>query len=56
MFHEHMIANRIDKGAEALGLAQATVFAQDREDTRECLLTHVFDGLRRPESRPELYL
>ena len=55
MFHEHMIADRINKGAEALGLAQAAVSIQDCEDTRECFLTHVFNRLEGLESRPKLY-
>jgi hypothetical protein len=55
MFHEHVIADRINKGAEALGLAQATVSTQDCEDTRECFLTHVLNCLEGLESRPKLY-
>jgi hypothetical protein len=50
-----MIANRIDKRAEALRLAQAAISAQNREDARESLLTHVFNCLKGLESRPKLY-
>jgi hypothetical protein len=56
MLHENVIANGIHEGAEAFGLAQSTVLAQDREYPRECFLAHVFDCMQGLESRPKLYL
>jgi hypothetical protein len=54
MFHEHVAADSIDKRAKALRLAQASILAQHREDTRECLLAHVLNRLQGLESRPKL--
>jgi hypothetical protein len=46
-----MIADGVHKRAEALGLAQAAIFPQYREDAGECFLAHVFNRLRGLESR-----
>ena len=56
MLKQHVIANLINKGAEALRLAQAAVLAQYRQDTGQGLLSHILDGLRGLEPGAELKL
>ena len=50
VLHEHVAANGIHKGAEALGLAQAAIFPENREDPRKGFLAHVFDCVQGLES------
>jgi hypothetical protein len=45
-----VVANGIHEGAEALGLAQAAISLQNREDPRESFLAHVFDCVQGLES------
>ena len=56
MLGEHVVANHIDEGSEALRPAQASVLAQNREDPCEGLLTDIFDGMRgaKPGAKFEL--
>jgi hypothetical protein len=46
---EHVIASGVDKRAEPLRVAQASIPAKDRKDPRECFLAHVLDCVRRLE-------
>ena len=56
LLKEHSVADCIHKGAQALGLAQPAVLAQNREDAGKGLLTHILDRLWRLKPRAELQL
>jgi hypothetical protein len=56
VLQKYMIANGVDKGAKALGLAQAAVPPENRKDACECFLAHVFDCVQGLETGAELYL
>lgn len=54
VLQQHVVADGVDKGAEALGIAKRPVAAEGDEDAGKGLLTDVFDGVGRLETRTEL--
>jgi hypothetical protein len=45
MLRQHVIANGVDQGPQALGIADAALASQQLQATGEGLLLHILDGL-----------
>jgi hypothetical protein len=53
---QYIVADGVDEGPEALGLAQRIFPPQCGEHSGESLLTHVLDGLGGLKARPEFQM
>ncbi len=54
VLEQHVVANRVDQGAEPLTMPDASVIPQQREHARECLLPDILNGVVGPQSRAQL--
>ena len=56
MLKQHVVAESIHEGAEALGLTDTALAAQGGEDAHEGFLAHILNGLRRMQAGTQLDL